>query len=137
MHFYDIHFFTITVIFGLGLIISAAQVCDRIYVNTGDESKMPYVQLEGVYRKIGMSDGRPMFQHEQRQSCFFQYFRGNNTMELNWKDNQGAGTIFGISAVMTNGFGFQNWVNSITDERHPCHILVHSLDYGLPMERRH
>ena len=124
MYFYDTHFLTINVIFGLGLIINAARVCDRIYVNTGDESKMPYVQLQGVYRKVGMSDGRPMFQHEQRQSCFFQYFRGGNTMEFTWKDE-----VPGISAVMKNEFASQNWVNSITDQRHPFEKFIKQWAY--------
>ena len=123
MYFCD-HFVTLAIVFGLGLIVRAAQVCDRIYVNTGDESKMPYVQLEGVYRKIGMSDGRPMFQHEQRQKYHFEYSKRDNGMHFSFNNSKGVRYAFGVKAAMTNGFASQNWVNSITDERHPFEKFI-------------
>eukprot|EP00112_Aurelia_sp_Birch-Aquarium-sp1_P001239 Seg1128.4 transcript_id=Seg1128.4/GoldUCD/mRNA.D3Y31 product="hypothetical protein" protein_id=Seg1128.4/GoldUCD/D3Y31 len=116
-------------VFGLGLIVNGAQLCDRIYVNTGDESRMLYVQLQGVYRKIGMSDGRPMFQHEQRQEYHFQYSEKNNSMAFSFKDSKGVRRGFGLKAAMTNGFALQNWIDSITDEGRPFEKFIKQWAY--------
>ena len=106
-------------------------LCDRIYFNHGDETKMPYVQLEGIYSIQTFYNGYPIYKHEQR-NYYFEYLDSNdgNLMAFNVLDtSKSQRSYVGLRASMTQTFNSPNWVQQITDSIQPFHKFIFKWEY--------
>ena len=105
---------------------TSKQLCDRLYFNHGDETKIPYVQLEGIYRKYADGGGHPIFKHEQR-NYHFQYLNSNgeNFMVFSFFHSSKTKPVYiGLRAHMANEFMSPNWIEKITDEVYPFQTFI-------------
>lgn len=55
--------------------------CHRIYVNQDDETKIPYVQLGGIYKLQSYHNGNFIFKHEQHQ-YFIENYKSTGVQEI-------------------------------------------------------
>ena len=118
--------FVILLIINLLQHTTSKQLCDRLYFNHGDETKIPYVQLEGIYRKYADGGGHPIFKHEQR-NYYFQYLNNNgeNLMVFSFFHSSKTKRVYiGLRAHMANEFMSPNWIEKITDEVHPFQTFI-------------
>ena len=114
--------------FGIG---TTKTLCDRIYFNHGDETKMPYVQLDGIYKMQTFHDGYPIYKHEQR-NYYFEYLDSNdeNLMAFSiYIASKPRRSYIGVKATMTHNFKSQNWVQQITDSIQPFHKFILKWEY--------
>ena len=107
------------------------RLCDRIYFNHGDETKMPYVQLEGIYRMDFLHTGHPIYKHEQRDYYFqYLYSHEDSFMAFNVLDaSKLRRSYVGLRALMTNTFRTLNWAQQITDSKQPFHKFIIKWEY--------
>ena len=114
--------------FGFG---DTHKLCGRIYFNHGDETKMPYVQLEGIYHMDFLHNGHPIYKHEQRDYYFeYQYSHAGSFMAFKVL---GASKVrrsyVGLRALMTSKFKSPNWTQQITDSIQPFHKFIVKWEY--------
>ena len=115
------------------------KLCGRVFFNHGDETKMPYVQLEGIYRKYGDVNGYAIFKHEQR-NYYFEYLdtNGENLMVFSvFVSSKRRRTYIGLKARMTNEFKSARWVDLITDPKHPFQRFIVRWEYYDWQSKKH
>ena len=89
----------------------ASSPCERLYFDHGDESRMPYVQLVGIYRKFNESNGHPMFKHEER-NYIFEYINtnGENSMAFKYLNlSTSKRSDVGLYVKMKSDFAGKSW----------------------------
>ena len=107
------------------------RLCDRIYFNPGDTTKMPYVQLEGIYYRFTNHNGYPIYKHEQR-NYYFEYLDANdeNIMVFSiYIASKPRRSYMGVRATMTHNFKSPNWVQQITDSIQPFQKFIIKWEY--------
>ena len=107
------------------------RLCDRIYFNHGDETKMPYVQLEGIYHMDILFNGHPIYKHEQRD-YYLEYLYSNEDsfMAFNVLDaSKLRRSYMGLRALMKRNFKSPNWAPQITDSIQPFHKFILKWEY--------
>ena len=107
------------------------RLCDRIYFNHGDETKMPYVQLEGIYHMDILFNGYPIYKHEQRD-YYLEYLYSNEEsfMAFNVLDaSKLRRSYMGLRALMKRNFKSPNWAQQITDSIQPFHKFILKWEY--------
>ncbi len=87
--------------------LSEQKLCSRMYFHHGNEDSMPYVQLEGVYKRYNQTSNRPIYKHEQRD-YFFEYNITTNFMYFSRMLN-GKRSYIGVKAQMSDLYKRNNW----------------------------
>ena len=107
------------------------KLCDRIYFNHGDETKMPYVQLEGIYHMEVLFNGHPIYKHEQRDYYFeYLYSHEDSFMAFNvLHASKLRRSYVGLRALMKRNFKSPNWAQQITDSIQPFHKFILKWEY--------
>ena len=107
------------------------RLCDRIYFNHGDETKMPYVQLEGIYHMDFLHNGHPIYKHEQRDYYFeYLYSHADSFMAFKVLDaSKLRRSYVGLRALLTSKFKSPNWDQQITDSKQPFHKFIVKWEY--------
>lgn len=109
--------------------MESTTLCDRLYVDHGDETKMPYVQLAGIYKKYADNEGHTIFKHEQRNYYFEYLSSGNAMLFTSLSASKGSRLYIGLRARMKSTFASKTWVNGIIEREKPYQAFIQKWEF--------